>query len=131
VILPPFSTTRSRVSSRRGVEDDDQGAARGLRRALVGAGEAAGDPAVGEGGVVGAVVRERPAEHLLEEGLCFLQVGGVELDVDILLVWSMGVEIDRPRHGDVQSNGVQLNGASMASVQMHWIRFYLPWNDIV
>jgi hypothetical protein len=67
------------------VEDDGQGAARGLRRALVGAGEAAGDLPVDKRGVVGAVVRERPAEHPLEERLCLLEVGGVELDVEYLV----------------------------------------------
>jgi hypothetical protein len=68
-----------------GVQYDDQGATCGLRRALVGAGEAAGDLPVGKRRVVGAVVRERPAEHTLKKRFCFLEVGGVKLDVAYLV----------------------------------------------
>src|SRR5579863_3382070 len=67
------------------VQQDDKGATGGKRRAFVGAGKASGDPSIGKGRVIGAVIRERPAEHGLEECLRFDEIGGLELDVVYLV----------------------------------------------
>src|SRR6185312_6451966 len=71
-----------------GVEDDER-AAGAARLALR---EAAGQPAVGELAIVGAVILERPAEGRAVEPLGARHIGDVELDiVDAAVVRGIGL----------------------------------------